>query len=162
VAPAPGYVVLSGGRMAAALLVGMALGLWLELYRGHLRAARPRRLGLLARDLLFWAGATLIAAFGLYFANWFDVRLYALCAMALGILLTSALAGPIVRPASGGLTRALNAFGRALFWPVRAVARAFGRPHGPGTQPPSGSAGAAAVVAGTAPPARQRWWSVRR
>jgi len=109
--------------MAAALLVGMALGLWLELYRGHLRAARPRRLGLLIRDVTFWLGATAIAAFGLYLANWLDLRLYAMCCMALGILLSTSLAGPTVRPVAGAATRAAAALAQALLWPARALGR---------------------------------------
>ena len=117
--------------MAAALLVGVALGLWLELYRGHLRAARPRRLGLLARDLMFWCGATLIAAFGLYLANWLDLRLYAVCSMALGILLSTSLAGPTVRPVAGAATRAAARLTHAAMWPVRALGGGSrrARPH---------------------------------
>jgi spore cortex biosynthesis protein YabQ len=137
--------------MAAALVVGMALGLWLELYRGHLRAARPRRAALVVRDLLFWTGATLMAAFGLYFANWLALRLYALCAMVLGSLLASALAGPVVRPAAGGATRAGQALIAATLWPLRALSRAIGRPRPPAPAPP-------------APPVARRepWWRSRR
>lgn len=135
--------------MAAALLVGMALGLWLEIYRGHLRAARPRRLALLARDLLFWTGATLIAAFGLYFANWLDLRLYAVCFMALGILLSSSLAGPTVRPAAAAATRAVTWCARLLLWPVRTLRARTARRPAPGpaaNRPPD------------APARRRGWW----
>ncbi len=119
----PGFTALALGRFVAAVLVGIALGLWLEAYRGHLRAARPRRLGLLVRDLLFWLGATLIAAFGLYFANWLDLRLYAISAMALGLCLTSLLAGPSVRAIAAAVTDAVGAVGRALARPLRVLAR---------------------------------------
>lgn len=161
-AAAPGFVSLSGGRMVAALLVGMALGLWLEVYRGHLREMRPRRVGLLVRDLVFWIMATLIAAFGLYFANWLDLRLYAVCAMALGILLASALAGPTVRPGAALATRVLNAGAAAAAGPFRALARRRrGRPDRtspptPPTPPDGAEAGAAAVR--TRRDSSRRWW----
>lgn len=161
-AGAPGFVALSGGRIVAAVLVGMALGLWLEVYRGHLREARPRRVGLLVRDLLFWIMATLIAAFGLYFANWLDLRLYAVCAMALGILLSSALAGPTVRPGAALATRVLNAGAVAAVGPFRALARrrrARPDPTSPPVPPaPPDGGDPAAVQARTRRGSSRRWW----
>lgn len=147
--------------MAAAALVGMVLGLWLEIYRGHLRAARPRRAGLLVRDLLFWSGATVIAAFGLYFANWLDLRLYAVCAMAFGMLLASALAGPVVRPTSGAATRLVGACATVAMRPLRSLARRrrprATRPPRVPPEPPEKPTEAPA-----APTARRdstrRWW----
>jgi spore cortex biosynthesis protein YabQ len=107
-----GVVVAAAGRALATALVGVALGVWWEAYRGHLRAARPRGLALVVRDLLFWTGATLVAAFGLYFANWLDLRLYAVAGMALGVVAASVLAGPEVRAVAGALTYAFGAVGR--------------------------------------------------
>jgi spore cortex biosynthesis protein YabQ len=121
-APPPGFVALSAGRTVAASLVGMAFGLWLEMYRGHLRAARPKGVALFVRDLLFWLGATVLTAFGLYLANWLDLRLYAVVAVALGALWTSWLVGGPVRAVASVATRAFAAVGRVVAWPLRPLA----------------------------------------
>lgn|GEM_PF-4986242 len=119
----PGFVALSAGRVAGAALVGMAVGLWVEIYRGHLRALRPRGAALVALDLLFWVVATGVVAFGLYYANWLDVRLYAVAAMAAGALWASWLAGPVVRPASAAATRGVIWSAHVAGAPWRAAAR---------------------------------------
>ncbi|MCL6596813.1 MAG: spore cortex biosynthesis protein YabQ [Firmicutes bacterium] len=118
-----GVVAAAAGRALATCLVGVALGVWWEAYRGHLRAARPRGLALVVRDLLFWTGATLVAAFGLYFANWLDLRLYAVAGMALGVVAASALAGPEVRAVAGALTYAFGAVGRLTRLPFDRLRR---------------------------------------
>lgn len=143
----PSFVALSGGRAAASALVGMAFGIWSDLFRGHLYACRSRGLLLALEDGMFWLGATVLVAIGLYFANWLDIRLYAVAAMAAGAALAIWLAGPVVRPASTAATRAMQAVGRVLAWPVRRFARRIRRRPPRSRRPPLPPAGT-----GDAPP----------
>lgn len=137
-APQPSFVALSGGRAVASALVGVAFGLWIDLFRGHLVACRNRGILLAVEDGLFWLGATALVAIGLYFANWLDIRLYSVAAMAAGAAFALWLAGPVVRPAATVTTRGAQAVVRTLFWPVRFVARHLPRfPRRPRRPPPS-------------------------
>jgi hypothetical protein len=122
------HLLASEGRIVATSVTGMALGLWLEGYRGWLRGWRPARLGLLAGDLTFWAVALAVTALGLYWANWLNVQLYAVAGMAAGTAFAMLLVGREVRggvAASSRLVRsALTAAGRGLGrWASRSAGR---------------------------------------
>ena len=159
----PTFVALSGGRAIACLLVGMAFGVLVDLYRGHLSATRGRGAMLAVEDGLFWLAATVLVSVGLYFANWLEIRLYSVTAMALGALLAMWLAGPVVRPVSAWATRGGQAVLYAALWPMRKVAQAWGRrpkrpPRKPRTPPPPPEA----PTRSDAPPEGRRvprpWW----
>lgn len=120
------------------LLVGMAFGVLVDLYRGHLGATRSRGAMLAVQDGLFWLVAAVLVSVGLYFANWLEIRLYSVTAMALGALLAMWLAGPVVRPASAWVTRGGQAVLYVAVWPMRQVARAWARrPKRPPRRPPT-------------------------
>jgi hypothetical protein len=111
------HLLAAEARLMGSLVVGMALGIWWEGYRGLLRGLRPRGGWLTVLDLTFWAVAFGVTAFGLYWANWLDLRLYAVAAALGGAVLAHLGAGPVVRPAvaaaAGGARRAL---GRVAAW----------------------------------------------
>jgi hypothetical protein len=103
------FVAESAARGVATVLVGMGLGVWGELYRGVLRGSQASRRTLVALDLAAWLGALALAAMGLYWANWLDLRLYAVAGMAVGYALTHWGAGP-------WLVAAGTALGRGASW----------------------------------------------
>jgi len=129
-APEPHVVLASAGRAVTALLGGLAIGVWTAAYQGHLRAYRPRRVLLFMLDVAFWLGVFVLAALGLYLANWMSLRLYAFVAMGTGVVTALALAGPGVRALAWGVTRLSLTVLRGLVWPVRFARRAR-RPHFP-------------------------------
>lgn len=100
-------------RIVGTVLVGMAVGMWWELYRGWLRGWKPRHTAVLVGDLGFWAVAFWLTALGLFWANWLDIRLYAVAGMAFGVWTTSVGTGWLVRNATA--------------WVFRVVRRALGQ-----------------------------------
>lgn len=120
-------------------IVGLSLGIWTALYQGHLRAYRPHRGLLIALDVLFALGALVVSAVGLYFTDWLSLRVYALFAMAVGVLTALYLAGPAFRALSFVLTRGALAVLWVLAWPVRRLQAAWRASIG--RRPPRGGNG---------------------
>lgn len=151
-------------------VVGLALGIWVALYHGHLRAYRPARALLFVLDLLFWLGTLVLVAVGLYFTDWLSLRLYALFAIGVGLLTSLYLAGPFFGFLGLGGTRMMLLVLRALILPVRWVRRRLwprgpGRGRGSGSGPAAGGdaggdgGGSSAVVPGPGSKRRVRpWW----
>jgi spore cortex biosynthesis protein YabQ len=102
-------------------LAGMGLGLMVTVY-GAMRASW--RLGRIIGDAVDWlwfvpAGVLVVVA--LFVADWGQLRLWAVVAMAVGFLMWTGLAEPLLFPVCRGVTAALAAFGRWLVRPLRGL-----------------------------------------
>lgn len=160
----PDFVTLSAGRAVMGFVVGLALGVWVALYQGHLRAYRPVHVLLFAMDLLFWLGTLVLVTVGLYFTDWMSLRVYALFAIGVGLVVALFLAGPFFGFLAFGVTRALLVAFWFVTWPVRRVWHSVRpRPRGP-RRPRSGSGprrhvpGSGANDPGRRAHRPRRWW----
>ena len=159
----PDSLLAQGVAFAVAALTGVALGLMLDGYRALRRALRPARLLGHFLDVALVAGAVPVLAGGMLAANWGELRVYPVLALALGGALYLALASPVLLPvAVWGIrvvVRAVVAVVRAVTAPFRAAVTAGGhfanwirsRSPRPAEGPPESDAGGERGTA--APPA---------
>ncbi len=108
------------------VLLGSAVGLAYDLYRGLRRAAIRGRGATVVGDLLFWSLATWFVFRGLVFGNGGELRMYVFAGTAAGLYLYFQLASPTVLWAVTWFWRAVFAVLRLIATGFRTVARGLG------------------------------------
>ncbi|MHB0884399.1 MAG: spore cortex biosynthesis protein YabQ [Bacillota bacterium] len=105
------------------VLLGSAVGLAYDLYRGLRRAAIRSRAATAVGDLLFWSLATLFVFRGLVFGNGGELRMYVFAGTAAGLYLYFQLASPTVMWTVAWFWRAVFALARLVATGFRAISR---------------------------------------
>ncbi len=129
--PAGGKPPLSVDVQFAMLLVtfliGAAIGLAYDVYRGLRRAAQSGRVATLLGDIIFWAAATILVFRGLVFGNGGELRLYVFVGAAAGLYLYFRMASQTLLWAMTWFWRTIIAFFRLIWLGWVALVRLAGR-----------------------------------
>lgn len=105
------------------VLLGAAVGLAYDVYRGLRRVAGRKRAATFAGDLLFWVAATILVFRGLIFGNGGELRSYVFVGAAVGLYLYFELASQVVLWGSTWFWRSVLALGRFVVGFLLKIAR---------------------------------------